>query len=127
MNPWNASVAAIRNGFFEGIRFFDTSGTEWRVESAVPQHRPGILDRVFNRTLTVDLQIGVQGSPAVADVAQDLCNCVDRDPDDLYDQFVSHIELKEMFRAAASAPELIELARTLGEASRIVRADPRAE
>ncbi len=82
---------------------------------------------MFNRTLTVDLQIGVQGSPAVADVAQDLCNCIDRDPDDLYDQFVSHIELKEMFRAAASAPELIELARTLGEASRIVRADPRAE
>jgi len=39
---------------------------------------------------------------------------VDRDPNDLYDHFVTHDELKVLFRTATSAPELIERARNSG-------------
>ena len=39
---------------------------------------------------------------------------VDGDPDDLYDQFVSHEELKALSRATESAREIIHLARTRG-------------
>jgi len=55
--------------------------------------------------------------PTLAEVAERLCSCVDRDPSDLYDQFVSRDELEALFRKAASTPELIAVARNLGEGS----------
>jgi hypothetical protein len=63
----------------------------------------------------MELRMSPPHQPALAEIAEVLCSCIDRDPDDLYDQFVTHDELKALFRAATSAPELIEKARTLGE------------
>jgi hypothetical protein len=111
----DGSFVAYRNGFFDGLRFFDSSGTEWEVRAAVPKRKPGALDRLLNRRIGMELQIGPPRQPALAEVAELLCSCVDRDPDDIYDQFVTHDELKAHFRAAASAPELIERAGNLGE------------
>lgn len=111
------SFVAYRNGFFTGLRFFDSSGTEWQVEAAQPKHKPGALDRLLNRTVEMDLRMSPPRQPALAEIAEVLCSCVDRDPDDLYDQFVTHDELKALFRGATSPPELIEKARSLGEGS----------
>jgi len=111
----DGSIAAYRNGFFEGLRFFDSSGSVWEVGAAVPKRKPGALDRLLNRRVEMDLRIEPSRQPALAEVAELLCSCVDRDPGDLYDQFVTRDELKILFRSAASAPELIKRARTLGE------------
>ena len=54
--------------------------------------------------------------PALAEIAEVLCSCVDRDPDDLYDQFVTHDELKALFRGATSPPELMPAAIYLVDA-----------
>jgi hypothetical protein len=109
------SFLAFRNGFFHGLCFFDSSGTEWIVERAVPASAPAILDRILNRRLRLELRFVLSRRASVAEIAERLCSCVDRDPDDLYDQFVTHRELKASFRAATAPAELIERARTLGE------------
>jgi hypothetical protein len=109
------SFVALRNGFFEGLRFFDSAGVEWKVAAAVPRRKPGIVDKLLNRRVEMDLRMEPPREPALGEVAELLCSCVDRDPDDLYDQFVTHDELKSLFRAASSAPQLIEHARNLGE------------
>jgi hypothetical protein len=109
------SFVAFQNGFFDGLCFFDSSGTEWVVERAVPRSTPGIFDRVLNRRLQVELHFAPPRQTSVSEFAERLCSCIDRDPDDLYDQFVPHQQLKTMFRAATTPAELIELARTLGE------------
>ena len=111
----HGSFLAFRNGFFDGLRFFDSSGTEWVVERAVPSSAPGILDRILNRRLQVELRFAPPCRASVNDIAERLCACIDRDPDDLYDQFVTHQELKAMLGATASPAELIERARTLGQ------------
>jgi hypothetical protein len=111
----DGSFLAFRNGFFDGLCLFDSSGTEWVAERAVPRSAPGILDRILNRRLQVDLRFGLSRQASVAETAERLCSCVDRDADDLYDQFITHQELKAMFRAATTPAELIEWARTLGE------------
>ena len=109
------SLVAFRNGFFDRLCFFDSSGTEWVVERAVPKSAPGILDRILNRRLRVELRFALSREASVAEIAERLCSCIDRDPDDLYDQFVTHQELKAVFRASTTPAELIERARTLGE------------
>lgn len=105
----------FHSGFFDGLRFFDSAGTEWVVERAVRTSAPGIFDRILNRRMQVELQFAPPRQASLAEVAEHLCSCVDRDPADLFDQFVTHAELKGMFRSAISADQLIQLARTLGE------------
>jgi hypothetical protein len=43
-----------------------------------------------------------------------ICELIDSDADDLYSQFVSHSELKELIKKAKSPKELISIAETLG-------------
>lgn len=114
--PMNGgSFSAYRKGFFDGLKFFDSSGKTWEVETAVLKRKPSVVDRLLNRRVALDLQMRPPCQPALVSIAELLCSCVDRDPDDLYDQFVSHEKLKALFRTAVSAPGLIQLARTLGE------------
>jgi hypothetical protein len=109
------TYVAYRNRFFDGLRFFDISGDEWIVARVIPGREPGLLDRWTNRQVEVDLQFGPPHRPALSEIIERLCSCVDRDPDDIYDQFVTHDELKALFRAARSPQELIHSARTLGD------------
>jgi hypothetical protein len=110
----SASFVAYRNGFFDGLRFFDSSGTEWVVVGAAPGRKPTWLVRLLNRRIPVTLEMAAPRRPDLADVAERLCACVDRDPDDLYGQFMGQDELKAYFRGATSPAELIHRARTLG-------------
>ena len=110
--PTESNVRALRNGYFSGMYFFDMTGARWPVASL--DASPGLLDRLLNRRVPVQIVLGEPSSVDVATVARELCALVDRDPDDVYDQFVSHDELKRMFTSSASAAELIAAARTLG-------------
>src|SRR5688500_16892211 len=104
------SYLAYRRGFFEGLRFFDVSGSEWAVVAALPTRQPGPLARLLNRRIELDIRLGPPTQPPLSEVADSLCSCVDRDPGDLYDQFVTHDELKVLFRAATSAADLVRRA-----------------
>lgn len=109
-----ASYVAYRNGFFTGLRFLDVSGAVWEVLDAVPERPFGLIDRIFNRRVAMNVRVGDPTRPPLAEVIDQLCACVDADSGDLYDQFVSQEELKARFRTSASPAELIRHARNLG-------------
>ena len=50
----------------------------------------------------------------LAELKRELTALIDRDPDDLYDQFVTHDELKGLVSRAATRAELFRVAETLG-------------
>lgn len=110
----NASYVGYRNGFFTGLRFFDVSGALWEVLDAVPERPFGLLDRMLNRRVGMHVRVGDPTRPPVAEIVDQLCACIDGDPGDLYDQFVSREELKARFRTSASPAEVIRHARDLG-------------
>lgn len=111
--PAQASVKALRSCHFERLYLFDSSGHRWRVKSI--HASPSRLDRLLNRVVPVALSFDDAGPARAADVAEELCTILDRDPDDIYNQWISHDELKQRFRSCSSVVGLIELARTLGE------------
>ena len=108
------SCVAYRNGFFQGLRFLDAGGDSWVVSEAIFERQPGILDRLLNRKLKVELRLSGPEHRPLSDIAEMLCTCVDRDPGDVYTQFVNQEELKGLFRSAKSVQELLHLTRTLG-------------
>ncbi len=112
----SCSWAAYRHGFFAGLRFLDAAGDFWVVSEAVPDRPPSHLDRLLNRKLKVQLRLSGPEQRPLGEVAELLCACVDRDPGDLYSQFVEPDELKALFRSARSVAELLHHARTLGAA-----------
>ena len=109
------SWVAYRNGFFRGLRFLDSAGDSWQVKEAVPKRAPRLLDKLLNRQIEMDVQLSGPERRPISDVAEELCACVDRDPGDVYCQFVGHDELKRLFRSASSVDELLEHARRLGQ------------
>lgn len=110
----SASYVGYRNGFFTGLRFFDVSGILWEVLDAVPERPFGLLDRMLNRRVAMNVRVDDPTRLPLAEIVDQLCPCIDGDPDDLYDQFVGREELKARFRTAVSPAELIRHARTLG-------------
>ena len=105
---------ALRQGYFQSLSVYDCAGLLWPVVSAAPSRPLSVWDRLFNWRITVSVQFGEPRDDAKDIVLELLCGLIDNDPDDLYDQFVSHEELKEKFRAAQTPAELVEIARTLG-------------
>lgn len=109
-----ATYVGFRNGFFTGLRFFDVSGTVWEVLDAVPERPFGLLDRILSRRVAMNVKVGDPTRLPLSEIVDQLCACIDGDPDDLYDQSVSREELKARFRTSTSPAELIRHARNLG-------------
>jgi hypothetical protein len=65
--------------------------------------------------LELDIQLSQPAKVPISQVAELLCSCVNGDPDDLFDQFVTREELKSLFRNAESPLALITLAQSHGE------------
>ncbi|MEW6756299.1 MAG: hypothetical protein AB1505_35810 [Candidatus Latescibacterota bacterium] len=117
---WRCSRGGWHGGYFEGLILFDSAGRLWPTKAAL--ERPfGLVDHIFSRVLPVQLNYGHPQDGKTADAIAMLEALVDADPDDLYDQFVTHDELKTLFREAKNPAELIGIARTLGAGSKYDR------
>ena len=111
----SGTTVAYRNGFWNGLRFFDTDGQEWRVVEATPDRAPSVIDRLLNRAIRMSLRFAGPRACPVQEVAEILCGCLDQAVGDLYTQALTRDELKAYFRTAPSLSELMQRVRTLGE------------
>ncbi len=107
---------AVRNGYFKQLFLFDSHGLVWPVAHAELDRPPSLWDRLLNRRFGVTLQFAEPRENGLEYAKSALCELIDNDPDDLYDQFVPHDELKTLVRAAEDAAALIDTAETLGAA-----------
>lgn len=69
---------------------------------------------LINRSMVVVLEFEDPLPDRLNEVVESIVQLIDSDPDDLYDQFVSHNELKQLFRLAKAPTAIIELAKNLG-------------
>ncbi|MEJ2246216.1 MAG: hypothetical protein P8Y80_09115 [Acidobacteriota bacterium] len=102
-------------GYFEDLSYFDNSGLLWPVIKANLSKKINIIDKVLNRPLSVSLEFGDPRENALEFVKELMCELIDNDVHNLYDQFVDHSELKELIKRAKTPGELIQLAGNLGE------------
>jgi hypothetical protein len=113
------SLDAIAAPTFRGLRFyrdlhiFDSSGALWQVE-LLGLEKVGLFHRVFTSTVRARLRVGEPRGDALRTAAEWLCELVDADLDDVYEQHISHQALKARFRACESPRDLIHCATTLG-------------
>ncbi len=107
------STLAWRNGYYENLALFDSAGIYWPLLAHV-QRPPNLLDRLLNRKLQVEVAAAEPLADGLSRAVSEICELVDQDPDDLYDSYLSHAELKQRLRRIDSAAALIRLARTLG-------------
>jgi hypothetical protein len=102
--------------YYRRLIIFDTAGRAWKVDRVQPERNATIADRLLGRKLQARLICRTAPEIKMPQIVETLCSLVDDDPDDLYDQFVTHDELKEMLRGAKSPTELVSVARHLGGA-----------
>jgi hypothetical protein len=110
----SCSALGWRKGYFEDLSYLDSSGRLWPVVRASLSRKMTFIDRLFNRRFAVSLEFGEPKENAAERGKQLICELIDNDADDLYSQFVSHSELKELIKKAKSPKELISIAETLG-------------
>jgi hypothetical protein len=111
--PDRCSFRGWERGWFVGFWLFDSSGLLWQVENATPGESPGVLRK--GRMIRFNLMLAPPQNNRMPDVVKRMCAMVDSDPEDLYDQFMSHAQFKKKLEAATTATELIELVCTLGD------------
>jgi len=110
----SCSALGWEKGYFEDLGYFDSSGRLWPVTRASLSRKMTFIDRLLNRSFTVSLEFSEPQENASELAKQLICELIDNDADDLYSQFVSHSELKELIKKAKSPKELISIAKTLG-------------
>ena len=110
----SCSWIGFKNGYFNDLLMFDSNGESWKVDGVVITKKPSIIDKTLNRKINIVLNLNGPIRININDIATKLCECVDKDPDDLYCQFVEHEELKSLFRSSGSPSMLINHARNLG-------------
>lgn len=104
-----------KNGYLDNFYLFDSAGCLWRLSGAEPTKPVRFFDKLYGRVLTFNMEFSPinDGDPMPQTVSM-LVQLVKDDPDDLYNQFLSHDELINRIRAATSPKELIALAGNLG-------------
>lgn len=108
----HCSAQGWRNGYFDNLVFFDSAGFLWPTRAS-PRKPLRFYDR-FRRRIPVTVHYGQPQPGAQPRAVALLETLIDEDDTDLYDQFISHSELKALFRSARNAAELIAAARSLG-------------
>jgi len=108
----HCSAMGWRNGYFDDLVLFDSAGLLWPAHASL-RNPLSFFDR-FRRAIPVDLDFGEPKTGAQAEAVTMLVTLIDEDDSDLYDQFVSRSELKDLFRRAPKPADLIAVARTLG-------------
>ena len=112
--PTLCNYLGWRKGYYNGLLLYDSIGRLWRVARSTPTKPPGLLTRLLNRRMEVQLDYDEPVSDGLSEVSELVAQLIDDDPDDLYDRFVTHDELKSMFRAAKTPADFIGLAKNLG-------------
>lgn len=107
-----ASPRGLRSGYFDRLYLFDSNGDRWRV--ARVEKTSARPKGPFGKLVGVRLSLGAPDRPRVSEIAEDLCRLVDDDPDELYNQFLTHEGLKAHFRSAVTSVDLITAASNLG-------------
>jgi hypothetical protein len=103
-----ASPAALRSGYFDRLYLLDSDGKRWRVARfAITSARP---KGPFGKLVGVELAFASPDVPLLSKIADALCQLVDCDPDDLYQQCATRDELKARFRASTTTSDLIAAA-----------------
>ncbi|MEJ2109994.1 MAG: hypothetical protein P8Z37_08785 [Acidobacteriota bacterium] len=111
----SGNVLGWEKGYFEELSYFDSSGRLWPVRKAVLSGKINIFDRILNRPVSVSLEFGNPTENALEIAKQLMCELIDNDVDNIYDQFVDRSEFKELILRAKTPGELIRHAETLGE------------
>ena len=106
-------------GYFDDLILYDAAGFAWQVTEVVPAILVTPIKRwqarfLYNPRTTVTLHYAEPRRYELDEVRSDLARLIDSDPDDLYDQFVTHEELKGLLARAQSPNEVIRVAETLG-------------
>lgn len=109
----SATAAAWRNGFFNRLAYFDSEGRLWDVH-AVPQRPMTMLDRLLNSRIAATVTFTQAGGDGMAQAKRRICEMIDDDPGDLYDQFITRDELKRQIMAAATPQELMSIVQSMG-------------
>jgi hypothetical protein len=110
----SCSALGWKKGYFEDLSYFDSSGRLWTVTRTSLSGNMTFIDRLFNRRFALSIEFGEPQENASELAKQLICELIDGDADDLYSQFVSHSELKELIKKSKSPKELISIAETLG-------------
>jgi len=114
LNPLAAvSPHALQSGYLARLYLFDSDGRRWRIASF--ETTPAYPRGAFGKLVGVQLSLSAAEQPTLSDIVEDLCRLVDFDRDDLYNQFVTHDELKSIFRAVVTPSDLLAAASSLGE------------
>jgi hypothetical protein len=107
------SEAALRSGSFARLYLFDSQGLRWPVAGV---ERTGERPQgPFGKAIGIRLIWAPPQRPLLSEVAEALCVIVAADPDDIYNQFMTHEQLMALFRSAATPHDLIAAAASRGE------------
>lgn len=112
--PRSCSYLALQKEYFTSLSYFDSTGRLWPVSSIVLEKQPSFLGKLFNFEIPISIEIGEPINNSLDVAKKIICTLIDKDPDDLYDQFVSHEELKGLVKEAHSPTELIQAIGSLG-------------
>ena len=93
---------------------FDSNGRHWEEIWAVDDHSFGLFARIFNMVRPVDFSFKEAAPIALAEMTRVLCDIIDNDPDDLYDQWMPHNKVKRHLREQKTPAELVWFAQDLG-------------
>ncbi len=113
LNTGNA--LSVKSGFFRDLEFYDNAGNSWRPAKVEVHPRPTWWRVLLNLRCEVEIEWQLVGPLVPSQVAERICELIDQDPDDLYDQFVTHEELKALVRAAQDPAALVRVVATLGD------------
>ena len=110
-----SSAGPQSDAWLRACRLFDSAGAAWEIAELCPSPVAPPAKRLFGKTLhSVELVVAGAKPYDVSALAVQLCALVDRDPDDLYSQWVPHDRLKELLRGASTPAGLVQTAARLG-------------
>ena len=102
------SYSAWRNGYFDRLYYLDAIGLLWPVVAA-NRARIGLL-HFLGKSIEVSVSLGDPiDDPALAKSL--VCRLIENDPDDLYDQHLSHEEALSRLSRATTGKEVYDVAK----------------
>ncbi|HLK07369.1 MAG TPA: hypothetical protein VKV30_05500 [Candidatus Angelobacter sp.] len=115
---WNGpqqvfTTSAIAKYNKRRVVLYDTRDQAWEVEGIVPSKRMGLLDKVLNRRLQVQIKVTSIADPAFPKVVAILETAIDAD-DDTLTQSIEASELKVAIKGADSFLALVRVLKRTG-------------